>query len=170
MANESDSKQREKDAVRALIRGLGSSDGEIRGNARAGFVKMGKEAIDYLSELVGAPIENLRLEAARALGEIGGPETAALLVEAMQNGQPDIRQAAATGLANMGFHTLKLLLGAFINHPENKNLRAGLIAVHAAMSDPELKQKLSPLAEALANQVDKYEIVAILRSTLDELG
>ncbi len=100
--------------IQRLIRNLGNDYGAIRQRARASLVAMGKNAIDFLAELIVFPQHIYRWEAVKALGEMEEPETIPYLIEALSDDKSDVRWLAAEGLIRLGNRVIRPLLEALL--------------------------------------------------------
>lgn len=85
--------------VRSLVGLLASEDGAVRQNARRSLVAIGRPAV---SSLVKAPrnseSEQVRWEAAKALGPIGDTKSIPSLVSTLTDDDFDVRRVAAESL------------------------------------------------------------------------
>ena len=86
------------DAERAefadLVSDLGAPEAHVRDQARGDIVKLGEVAVPYLMEALANPNPRTRVEAARALGAIGGPAAAPAL-DALRKAAADADAALA---------------------------------------------------------------------------
>jgi len=81
------------------------------------------------------PNEQVRGQAARALGEIGDPVAAPALVRTLQDPKPGVRWLAAESLIALGRAALVPLLQALVYHSDSTWLREGASHVlHALLS------------------------------------
>jgi HEAT repeat protein len=87
-----------------LITALGTAQSSEEARQRARSVrelaKQGDDAIPKLAPYVGDPDLNVRLEAVKALVEIGGPKTLDPLVRAARDNDPEVQIRATDGLVN----------------------------------------------------------------------
>ena len=91
--------------VETLIATLSSRNDKAREGARHTLVAMGKAAVPSLIEALKNKNTLMKWEAAKALGEIGDPETAPVLVKALEDEELDVRWLAAEGLIKMNMKT-----------------------------------------------------------------
>ena len=96
--------------IKKLIALLGSDDGLERQKAREEMVKMGKDVIDYLLELLSHPKHIYRWEAIKTLEEIADPVSVSILIQAMEDDKADVRWIAAKGLIKIGKYSIIPLL------------------------------------------------------------
>ena len=86
----------------SLIDSLGSRDGLIRQEARRSLVALGPPATGALIRaLHESPVDQVRWEAAKALGEIGDAQAIPSLVEALEDEDGDVVWLAAEALQNL---------------------------------------------------------------------
>jgi HEAT repeat protein len=87
-----------------LITALGTAQSSEEARQRARSVrelaKQGDDAIPKLAPYVGDPDLNVRLEAVKALVEIGGPKTLDPLVRAARDNDPEVQIRVTDGLVN----------------------------------------------------------------------
>jgi len=89
-----------------LISGLAFSQGpsldtKQRAKAVRDLAKQGQDAIPKIAPYVGDPDVSVRVEAVKALVEIGGPKTADALVKAAGDNDAEIQIRATDGLVNV---------------------------------------------------------------------
>jgi hypothetical protein len=88
--------------LESWINTLASSDGIARQKARKSLVAMGKPATPSLIRaLRNSKVDQVRWEAAKALGAIGDARAAPSLVKALEDKDPDVAWLAAEALANL---------------------------------------------------------------------
>jgi HEAT repeat protein/beta-lactamase regulating signal transducer with metallopeptidase domain len=91
-----------EEAVRALVRAMGSDDAEVRAMAVYALGDMETPAaVPGLIQALGDPEVEVRQRAAWALGEIGSAAAIDALREAMQDEDRDVRKAAARALGSI---------------------------------------------------------------------
>ena len=98
--------------IKQLIEDLGSKAGSTRHSARRNLVKMGAGAVSALTEALSAPAHYTRWGAAKALGQIKDPASAAALVVALEDDESDVRWLAAIAVFRLGDAGLRALLVA----------------------------------------------------------
>src|SRR5437879_5314590 len=85
-------------SIDLLIDALASEDIKSRREALGALIRRGTMAVNALVELLKSHNEHVRWEAAKALGKIGGHESAEALVGALDDDSLDVRWLAADGL------------------------------------------------------------------------
>lgn len=104
---------------------LGSKDGMERQRARLALVAIGKPALPYLLEALKGNHQQVRWEAAKALGSINDPDAAPALVEALMDESSEIRWLAAEALIALREQAIVPLLLALEKHFKSVWLREG---------------------------------------------
>jgi HEAT repeat protein len=136
-------------SMETLINTLSNLKDKTREGARHTLVAMGKEAVPSLIEALKNRDTLMRWEAAKALGEIGDPETAPVLVKALEDEEFDVRWLAAEGLIKMNIKGLKPLLKALERRGDSVLLREGAHHVFHDLAKGELRKFLAPVLAAL---------------------
>jgi HEAT repeat protein len=77
------------------------ADAKTRARNARDLAKQGEEAIPKLEPYLTDSDLNVRLEAVKALDEIGGPKTVDLLVRAARDNDPEVQVRATDGLVNV---------------------------------------------------------------------
>lgn len=103
-------KESKNSEISDLIIKLGSDNGFEREKARKALVKMGRDAIDFLMEILSHSEHIYRWEAVKTLEEIGDPVSIPLFIQALEDEKSDVRWLAAKGLIKLGSHSIKPLL------------------------------------------------------------
>lgn len=88
--------------AQALVAELASGDFNVRAQALAGLVRLGREASPALRPLLDGSDASLCALAAQALAEIGNPDDAEAFVHALRSPAPEVRARAAQGLTRIG--------------------------------------------------------------------
>ncbi len=155
-ASGSVSRSREQDRVEgdtpsleALIADLSSHNDGVRVKARHSLVAMGKIAVAPLIDALKNKNNLMRWEVAKALGEIGDPEAAPVLVNALEDDEFDVRWLAAEGLTKMNINGLRPLLQALEYRGDSVLLREGAHHVFHDLSKGALRKYLAPILAAL---------------------
>jgi HEAT repeat protein len=163
--------KRSKDSeMHELILKLGSDNGMEREKARKALVKIGRDSIDFLIELLSHPKHIYRWEAVKTMEEIGDPVSIPLFIQALEDEKSDVRWLAAKGLIKLGKHSIKPLLkileqksdsvfvleGAhhvFFDLRENKVLPKDFPAdkLLSALKNPEWIESVKPLVYKILN-------------------
>lgn len=155
-----------------LIVKLGSDDGIEREKARKALVKIGRDSIDLLMELLSHPKHIYRWEAVKTLEEIADPVSIPLLIQALEDDKSDVRWIAAKGLIKLGEHSIKPLLkileeksdcvfvleGAhhvFFDLKENKVLPKDfpIDKLLSALKNPEWVESVKPIAYEILSKI-----------------
>ena len=136
-------------SMETLINTLSSHKDKAREGARHTLVAMGKAAVPSLIEALRNKNTLMRWEAAKALGEIGDPETAPVLVKALEDEEFDVRWLAAEGLIKMNIKALKPLLEALEHRGDSVLLREGAHHVFHDLAKGGLRKFLVPVLAAL---------------------
>ena len=134
-----------------LIHALSSYNDLSRVEARKALVAMGKQAVPALIEALEDLSSHhlLRWEAAKALGEIGAPEAAPTLVNALEDKEFDVRWLAAKGLIEMNVRALRPLLKELIERADSVLFRQGAHHVLHDLAKGELRIDLVPVLIAM---------------------
>jgi hypothetical protein len=132
-----------------LITDLASHNDAVRVKARISLVAMGRIAVPPLVEALKNKNNLVRWETAKALGEIGDPETAPILIKALEDEEFDVRWLAAEGLIRMNINALKPLLQALENRGNSILLQEGAHHVFHDLAKGALRKYLVPVLAAL---------------------
>ncbi len=136
-------------SVEALINTLSTLKDKVREGARHTLVAMGKPAVPSLIKALKSKKALVRWEAAKALEEMADPETAPVLVEAMEDDDFDVRWLAAEGLIKMNIKGLRPLLEALELRGDSVLLREGAHHVFHDLAKGELRKFLVPVLASL---------------------
>lgn len=115
----------EKKSISSLIADLNDADGLKRQRARYDLIAMNGEAVPGLIDVVANEKGHARWEAIEALGWIGDPRPATLLVDALRDDDIGIRWAAANALIKFRRATIEPLLMALTEHFDSIWLQQG---------------------------------------------
>lgn len=96
--------------MKELIVQLGGNNGIEREKARKALVKIGRDSLDFLMELLSHPKHIYRWEAVKTLEEIGDPVSIPLFIQALEDDKGDVRWIAAKGLIKLGKASIVPLL------------------------------------------------------------
>jgi HEAT repeat protein len=157
------------DTIASLIATLSSDDGLKRQRARQRLVAIGRPALAPLVKALADPNDQVRWEAAKALGKIGDPATAPALVNALQDGNCGIRWLAAEGLIVLERQGLTPLLQALVERSDSEWLREGAHHVLHALARRGLGDLLSPVLAALEDIEPVLEVCPAAQAALDAL-
>ena len=145
-------------SLEPLIMALSNHDDVTRVTARHSLVAMGKAAVPSLTKAVKSKNRLTRWEAAKALGEIGDPQSAPVLVKALEDEEFDVRWLAAIGLGGMNIKGLKPLLHALMEQGDSIWVREGAHHVMHDLAKGELRKYLAPVLVALENNDTVEEV------------
>jgi HEAT repeat protein len=155
--------------IKKWITDLGSRDGMVRQRARGSLVALRKQAIAHLAKLTRDRNEQVRWEAAKALGEIADPKAAAPLTCALEDEEFDVRWLAAEGLITLKSKGLTPLLRALIKRPQSVWLREGAHHVLHDLSRTNLRKQVKALIEALEGVEPEIEVPPAAQNLLNSL-
>jgi hypothetical protein len=156
-------------AIKRWIIDLGSRDGMVRQRARDSLVAIRKPAIIHLAKLTKDRNEQVRWEAAKALGEIADPKTAAPLTCALEDEEFDVRWLAAEGLITLKNKGLPPLLKALIKRPQSVWLREGAHHILHDLSRTNLRKQVKALMDALEGVEPEIEVPPAAQNLLNSL-
>src|SRR5512147_1192404 len=108
-----------------LFARLSDFDPRCRHEAREQLVSMGVEVLPVLYQKLSAPDWHVRWEAAKALGEIGDPSAAQMLVALLQDDDTSVRWAAMGSLIELGRGSIRPTLEALTRDFQSSRLREG---------------------------------------------
>jgi hypothetical protein len=149
--------------IEAFIADLASHNDAARVKARHSLVAMGRIAVPSLVEALKNNHNLVRWEAAKALGEIGDPETAPDLIKALEDEDFDVRWLAAEGLIRMNINALKPLLQALENRGDSILLQEGAHHVFHDLAKGALRKYLVPVLAALEGVEPGAEVPWVAR-------
>jgi HEAT repeat protein len=155
-------------SLEPLISALSNHDDAARVKARHSLVAMGKAALPSLTEALKSKNDLSRWEAAKALGEIGDPQSAPVLVKALEDEEFDVRWLAAIGLIGMNIKGLKPLLHALMEQGDSIWVREGAHHVMHDLAKGELRKYLAPVFVALENTDAAGEVRIAALHTLEK--
>ena len=154
---------------KALIKELGSKDGRTRVRARKNLVKIGHPAVKYLIEALKDKNQVVRWEAAKSLGEIEDPLAVDALVTALRDKNFDVRWLAAQGLIQIGSKSVKPILRALIEHPQDDDVRVGAHHVFHDLRTRDYDDVLKHVMAALEDSTLTLGIDLEAKKALEEL-
>ncbi len=154
-----------------LVRDLGSADGMVRQRARETLVDLASPAVTSLVRLLKDPRNQVRWEAARALGDIADPAAAEALVTVLGDRVFDVRWLAAKGLIAIGRDSAVPLLHGLIVTSGSKLSREGAHhVIHDLLRhDEELGEALGPVLVALEDAESSVEAPLAAEAAITEL-
>jgi HEAT repeat protein len=137
--------------LESLLDTLESDDGATRQKARTKLVALGKTAVPRLTRaLQHSGMNQVRWEAAKALGAIGDPGAIPALVKALEDSDPDVAWLAAEGLRKFKKGAWPPLLRVLLKHgPESTSLRQGAHHVLRNQRAHGFNDLLATLSKAL---------------------
>jgi HEAT repeat protein len=139
-----------REEIAKWMAALSSKDGMERQHARLALVEIGKPAIPYLIEALKDKHQQVRWEAAKALGSIQDPTAAPALTEALMDECTEVRWLAAEGLIALREEAVVPLLHAMEKHFDSIWLRHGAHHVlHALERYDLLDEKTLQVLDAL---------------------
>jgi HEAT repeat protein len=153
-----------------LPKDLGSEQATVRNYARRLLVAIGRQAIPALAEALKFGNVYARGQAARALGEIGDPTVAPVLVKALADRQLSVHAMAAEALIALGEPALPAMLNALIEQPASRELQLGARVVLRAQAHESWHEQIQPLLDALDSANPEANIPAAARRLLESPG
>lgn len=157
--------------IDALIATLDSADGLARQTARERLQDIGQPAVRLLIKAMDDPNEDVRWEAAKALGEIGDPAAAPALVNALEDRNSGVRWLGACGLISLKQEALTPLLHALCEPPTSAWLRMGAHHVIHDLSEKwGMRHQLAPVLAALESVASSVEISPVAQAVLKQLS
>jgi HEAT repeat protein len=163
-------KTRESAEVPALIADLTHGNADIRRHARNGLIALGKPAVGPLTELLADPRAHVRWEAAKALGGIGDPKTASVLVKVLEDDDDfDVRWLVAQALTVLGREGLRAVLSALAARPHSDALQEGCYHICHRLGQIQAFRFAKPVLAALRSLEPELAIPSAARTALEEL-
>jgi HEAT repeat protein len=147
--------------IESLMDMLASKDGMTRQKARKSLVTLGKPAVSSLVKaLQNSKSDQVRWEAAKALGAIGDTRSISPLVKALTDSNPDVTWLAAVGLSKFKKTAWPPLLRALTKDGPNYDLlRRG--AHHVLVN-----QRVAGFNDLLSNLMKALEPGAVSESAM----
>jgi HEAT repeat protein len=135
----------------SLMKLLASKDGTVREKARETLVALGKPAVSFLIDaLQTATSDQLRCEAAKALGALVDAKSIPALVRALEDSEFDVAWLAGEALRQFNRRTWPPLLQALIESEGcSGSLRQGAHQVLVHQSEDGFHDVLTNLLKAL---------------------
>jgi HEAT repeat protein len=153
-----------------LMAALSNKNGLQRQRARLALVEMGKSAVPHLIEALKDDHQQVRWEAAKALGSINDPNAAPALVEALMDESSEVRWLAAEALIALREQAVAPLLLALEKQFKSVWLRQGAhhvlhdLARYQLLNEPTLQ-----VLEAVRGLEPEVTIPWAARAALDSL-
>jgi HEAT repeat protein len=143
--------------LESLMDMLASKDGMTRQKARKSLVALGKPAVSSLAQaLRNSESDQLRWEAAKALGAIGDARAMPTLVKALEDDNTDVTWLAAVALKKFKKAAWAPLLRALAQSgPDSVLLRQGALHVLRNQKEIGFKDSLAALTKALESNTDQ---------------
>jgi thioredoxin-like negative regulator of GroEL len=137
--------------LESLIDLLESKNGATRMKARKSLVALGKPAVSSLIRtLQNSKQDHVRWEAAKTLGSIGDTRSIPVLVNALEDSNPDVAWLAAEALRKFKKAAWPVLLRALIkSKPESVLLRQGMHHVLRNQKEDGFNDLLATLMKSL---------------------
>ncbi len=111
-------------AVEPLVRALRHANDDLRCQASGALAKFGSGAVESLTVMFTDPDPDVRIVAAGVLGDTGDPAAVEPLVEALGDGNADVRGAAGGSLVRLGDAAVDRLIEATSESDRNVRLYA----------------------------------------------
>ncbi|MCA9103679.1 MAG: HEAT repeat domain-containing protein [Planctomycetales bacterium] len=138
-----------QDDVRQLVSQLSSENPVERQDARAALVRINTDAVPHLIEVLDAPQQHLRWEAAKALADIADPAAAEPLVLRLGDEDTDVRWVAGEALIAIGRDAVRPLLDMLTRLGREDGIPEGAHhVVHDLAGEHELAPVLKPVLKA----------------------
>jgi len=158
-----------KATIKSLIADLASKDGIVRVKARQQLVAYKKRSVAPLIRTLSTGNDWVRWEAAKALSQIGNPESIQVLLEALADKQFEVRWLAAEGLIRIGYKAIVPLLEALVKHSDLYWLREGIHHVLHDINRGKVRKVLQPVLSALEGPEPSLEVPPAAQAALDAL-
>jgi len=155
--------------IKSLIADLASKDGVVRVMARQQLVAYKKRSVAPLIRTLSNENDWVRWEAAKALSQIGNPESIQALLEALSDKNFEVRWLAAEGLIRIGRKAMVPLLEALVTHSDSYWLREGIHHVLHDINRGKNKKVLRPVLVALEGPEPYLEVPLAAQAALDAL-
>jgi HEAT repeat protein len=155
--------------IDSLIADLASKDGIVRVKARQQLVAYKKRSVDPLIRALSHENDWVRWEAAKALSQIGNPESIQALLVALADKQFEVRWLAAEGLIRIGRKAIVPLLETLVKHSDSYWLREGIHHVLHDINRGKIKKVLRPILISLEGPEPSLEVPPAARAALDIL-
>ncbi len=164
------SKMLNREEIAKWMAALSSKDGMERQCARLALVEIGKPALPYLIEALKDAHQQVRWEAAKALGSLNDPDAAPALVEALMDESSEVRWLAAEALIALREQAVVPLLLALEKHFKSVWLRQGAHHVlHDLQKYQLINEQTAKILEALQSLEPEVTIPWAAKAALDSL-
>jgi HEAT repeat protein len=157
--------------VAGLVAALKDDDRITRQRARETMVNIGRPCVAPLIKVLSNPKsdERLRWEATAALSKINAPNSAPVLVKALEDDSFGIRWLAAEGLINLGRQGIPALLEALLQRSESVWLRQGAHHILRTLARTGLPASAISVLQALEDVEPAVEVIQPAKSALKAL-
>ncbi len=159
-----------KATIKSLIADLASKDGVVRVKARQQLVAYKKRSVALLIRTLSNENDWVRWEAAKALSQIGNPESIQALLEALEDNMFDVRWLAAEGLIRIGRKAVVPSLEALVRHSDSQWLREGIHHVLHDINKGKFSKVLRPVLIALESPDPSLQVTLAARAALECLN
>ena len=156
--------------LESLVAALASEVGTERLHARERLVEAGEPAVPALVLALQSPSENMRWEAAKALGAIGDPRAAAGLVDSLEDTQSAVRWLAAKAPIALGRGGLVAVLHGVERCVDNYWMKEGVIHVLHTLVRDGIAPEAAPVLAALEGIQPRIEAPIAAYHLLQSLG
>jgi HEAT repeat protein len=157
-------------SVESLINSLSNEDGAVRQNARVALTALGQLAVTPLVKLLESDNSQVRWEAAKALGEIGGKEAVRALVKKLDDNNRDVRWVATAGLMGAGDRAVEPLLHELIVKSGSVWVRESSIRILDSILNERNREHLRPVLAALKGRAPIFGVPIAAYEALISLG
>lgn len=158
-----------KEKISSLIDELTCDDIITCQNARRELVAMGEQTVPRLIEAVADSRQWVRWEAAKALGEIGGPMATEALRGFLEDESFEIRWLAAEGLIRAGRPIVEPVLRSLLERPQSVWLRQGAHRIFRDLERADLRDILHPVSLAIESDDPSVRVPVAAEEALDKL-
>jgi HEAT repeat protein len=136
-------------AIQSLIAELSNKDGIERVKARRRLIGYKAQAVVPLIKILTDKNDWVRWEAAKALSQIGNPESIQALLDALNDKSFEVRWLAAEGLIRIGRKSVIPSLKALTTHSDSYWLREGIYHVLHDINKGSLAKAVQPVLAVL---------------------
>ena len=161
--------------IETLLAMLQHKDGLVRQKGRLELTELGEAAVPGLCRvLLNAPAKEARWGAAKALGEIGSPESIPALLDALEDRSSDVAWLASAALNKLGHEAWKPILQRLVERGvESVTVRDGVRRALAGQTFGRYADLFRTVIDSLEfGELDEAGSIAaaeILRLMLEDL-
>ena len=156
-------------SIHSLVTGMTTGTATERRIAREALIDIGGPAVPALVRELESSSAHVRLEAAKALAEIGEARAAPALVRALEDGNASVRRTAARGLIGLGRGALIPLLEALEQASDSMRLREGARRVLRALVQEGAAKEAAPVLAVLEDMEAPAEVPGVAFNVLQSL-